>query len=44
MARGYHVGLEQSPLQVYMMITQGLVHSSEDLRIRGLCGVGDYRM
>lgn len=41
MTRGHHVGLEQSPFQVYMMITQGLVHSSQDLWIRGsLCRAG----
>lgn len=41
MARGHHVGLEQSPFQVYMMITEGLVHSSQDLGIRGgLCRAG----
>lgn len=34
MARSHHVGLEQSPLQVHMMVTQGLVHSSQDLGIR----------
>lgn len=41
MARGHHVRLEQSPFQVYMMITQGLVHSSQDLGSRGdLCRAG----
>lgn len=41
MARGHHVRLEQSPFQVYMMITQGLVHSSQDLGSRGdLCELG----
>lgn len=35
MARGHHVGLEQGPLQVHVMVTQGLVHSSQDLEIRG---------
>jgi hypothetical protein len=35
MTRGHHVGLEQSPLQVHMVITQGLVHSSQDLETRG---------
>lgn len=38
MARGHHVGLEESPFQVYVMITQGLVHSSQDLGSKGgLC-------
>lgn len=36
MARSHHVGLEQSPLQVHMMVTQGLVHSSQDLGIKDL--------
>lgn len=35
MARGHHVGLQQGPFQVHMMVIQSLVHSSEDLRIRG---------
>lgn len=35
MARGHHVGLQQGPLQVHVMVTQGLVHSSQDLAIRG---------
>lgn len=35
MARGHHVGLEQGPLQVHVMVTQGLVHRSQDLGIRG---------
>lgn len=35
MARGHHVGLQQGPFQVHMMVIQSLVHSSQDLRIRG---------
>lgn len=35
MARGHHIGLEQSPFEVYMMVTQGLVYSSQDL----LCNI-----
>jgi hypothetical protein len=35
MARGHHIGLEQSPFEVYMMVTQGLVYSSQDLGSRG---------
>ena len=35
MARGHHVGLEQGPLQVHVMVTQGLEHRSQDLGIRG---------
>lgn len=31
MARGHHVGLEQGPFEVHVMVTQGLVHGSQDL-------------
>lgn len=36
MSRSHHVGLEQGPLQVHVMVIQGLVHRSQDLQIRGL--------
>lgn len=35
MSRGDHVGLQQGPFQVHVMVTQSLIHSSQDLRIRG---------
>lgn len=30
-ARGHHVGLQQGPFQVDVVVTQGFVHSSQDL-------------
>lgn len=32
MPSGHHVGLQQRALQVHMMVIQGLVHSSQDLK------------